>query len=209
MDLGSDTRPLLGTALDTCTGTIAGVPTDSLPSRSPCDEMDVRALIAHLLTVVERIRRVGAGEDPFDFPEVAPEEVGDDAGLARWEEGVHAARSAWEDDESLDRTVTLPWMTAPGRIVAVTYVAEVTVHTWDLARATDQSPDFDPTVVAVSLESMRMALPGEGRREMLEAIVAGRSADGSPAAVPFGEAVETAPDATGIEQLVAWCGRRP
>ena len=204
-----DTRPLLYSALGTLDGTIAAVRPDQLSLPTPCDDFDVRALLAHVLAVVERVARVGAGEDPFGFAETTPDEVGPDCGLSAWRAAAARVRAAWADDRSLDRIVTLPWMTAPARVVAVVYVSELSVHTWDLARATGQDPDFDDEAVGTALGGMRMALPAEGRNDVITGV-----RDRMPEAerrpvVPFDDAVPVADDAPLIDQLVVWCGRRP
>ncbi|MBS1838134.1 MAG: TIGR03086 family protein [Actinobacteria bacterium] len=200
-----DARPLLSTALSTCGEVISAVRPDQFASPTPCDDFDVRDLLAHLLTVIERIVRVGQGADPFAFAPVTADDVGEDAGLGAWRHGVGVAEDAWGHDDALDRVVTLPWMTAPGRIVLLTYLSEVTVHTWDLACATDQTVDFDPDVVATSLAAMHAAMPGDGRSAMLDDM----AEEARPPAAPFLDAVAVDASAAPIDRLVAWCGRRP
>ena len=204
-----DTRPLLYSALGTLDRTVAGVRPEELSLATPCDDYDVRSLLAHLLTVTERVARVGAGEDPFGFAETTPDEVAPDCGLSAWRAAAARARAAWSDDRSLDRIVTLPWMTAPGRVVAVVYVSELSVHTWDLARATGQEPDFDDEAVGTALAGMRMALPAEGRNDVLTGVRDRMPEEERRPVVPFDDAVPVGDDAPLIDQLVAWCGRRP
>ena len=204
-----DTRPLLYSALGTLDRTVAAVRPDQLPLATPCDDYDVRALLAHVLTVIERVARVGAGEDPFGFAETTPDQVGPDCGLSAWRAAAARARAAWADDRSLERIVTLPWMTAPGRAVAVVYVSELSVHTWALARAPGPAPDFDDEAVGAALAGMRMALPAEGRNDVLTGVRDRMPEEERRLVVPFDDAVPVPDDAPLIDQLVAWCGRRP
>ena len=43
------------------------------------------------------------------------------------------------DDAVLDRVLTVPWGTMPGRFVGFGYLQELTVHAWDLAAATGRT----------------------------------------------------------------------
>ena len=83
---------------------------------------------------------------------------------------------------------------------------ELTVHTWDLATATGQQPDWDDTVVTAALEA-RPILPAENRRAVFEEISAAMGLD--EVAIPFAEAVPVQDDAAAIDRLVAWNGRDP
>ena len=69
--------------------------------------MDVRALLSHLVGVLDRIAALGNGEDPFSVTEThAP---GDDWSDAWAKSGTHAAE-AWRDDAVLERPMALPWI---------------------------------------------------------------------------------------------------
>jgi hypothetical protein len=86
------------------------------------------------------------------------------------------------------------------------YFSELTVHTWDLATATGQQPDWDDTVVAAALGA-RPIIPAENRRALFEQISNEMGLD--EVAVPFAEAVPIPDDAPAIDRLVAWNGRDP
>jgi hypothetical protein len=88
------------------------------------------------------------------------------------------------------------------------YLAEITVHTWDLATATGQRPVWDAEVVDIGLGAMQRDLPAEGRTASYEEAFQHMPA-GTPTDPPFAEAVDLPDDASAIEQLVAWTGRRP
>ncbi|MFI8289557.1 TIGR03086 family metal-binding protein [Streptomyces sp. NPDC085614] len=165
--------------------TLDAVRPDQYDLPTPCEEYDVRELARHIVAVLRRFALVGRGGDPMTLPHVAD---------GSWHEAADEARAAWTADPGLlDRPVTLPFGTLPGAAALVVYAGEFTVHTWDLAVATGQSPAWDPAVLAVSLGAMERALPAERRG----------------GGVPFGPVVETAPDAPAVDRLVAWYGRRP
>ena len=139
---------------------------------------------------METIARTGGiGDDTDEVIATVPD--GDWNGA--WATAGDAAATAWSDPSLLARSIELPWATMPGAAVLGMYVSEVTVHTWDLASATNQSVIFDDAIVGASLDGMGQVLPAEYR------------GDG----IPFSEVVAVAADAPLIDRLVAWTGRRP
>ena len=103
----------------------------------------------------------------------------------------------------------LPWAAESGDLALRSYVAEITIHTWDLACATGQNPAWQEDVVAVSLEVMRQILPAEGRSEMFDAIRATMPEEMRGGTDPYAAAVPVGADAPLIDQLVAHVGRLP
>ncbi|GAA4894737.1 TIGR03086 family metal-binding protein [Actinomycetospora straminea] len=191
-----DPRPLLRTALDQVgalvADTPADTPADALDRPTPCTDWDVRALLGHLVGVHRRVAHVGAGghfADVDAVPAVAA--------------GTHAAEIAtaradidrvwFLDDAVLDRVLTVPWGTMPGRFVGFGYVQELTVHAWDLAVATGRTAGLDPALAEAVEETAHRVLPAEPR--------------GGP--IPFDPPVPTAPDADPYTRLVGWLGRDP
>jgi hypothetical protein len=102
--------------------------------------------------------------------------------------------------------MALPWIQGSGAEVLTSYLSELTVHTWDLAVATGQQPEWDDAVVTAALEA-RPILPAENRRALFEQISAAMGV--AEVAIPFGEAVAVPADAPAIDRLVAWNGRDP
>ncbi|GAA4909706.1 uncharacterized protein (TIGR03086 family) [Actinomycetospora succinea] len=187
-----DPRPLLTRALDQVAELVATTPPDAVERPTPCDGWDVRTLLDHLVGVHRRIAHVGAGGHFADVPsdpEVAP--------------GTHVAELAaaradidrvWIQDEAvLDRVLTVPWGTMPGRFVGFGYVQELTVHAWDLGAATGRLEGLDDELALGVEDNARRVLPAEPR--------------GGP--IPFGPPVEVAADAPPYARLVGWLGRDP
>ncbi|MFZ6005293.1 MAG: TIGR03086 family metal-binding protein [Actinomycetota bacterium] len=198
-----DPRPILDRAIAVGGAVIAGVRPDQLTAPTPCPEMDVRAMLRHLVGVLDRIAALGHDEDPFSVTEAdAPDDGWSDA----WATSGRRAADAWCDDAVLERSMALPWIQGSGAEVLTSYFSELTVHTWDLARATGQQPHWDDTVVTAALEA-RQILPAENRRALFEEISAAMGLDG--VAIPFAEAVPVPVDAPAIDRLVAWNGRDP
>ncbi|MEM7286985.1 MAG: TIGR03086 family metal-binding protein [Actinomycetota bacterium] len=198
-----DPRSTFDRAITVAEGIIVAVHPDQLTDPTPCTEMDVRTLLAHLVGVLDRVAALGNDEDPFA---VAETPVADDAWARTWTRSQRRTSDAWSDDTKLERTITLPWLEGTGADVLASYLAELTVHTWDLATATGQDPDWDETVVAAALAAPQI-LPGENRRELFAAIASASGLDEVPE--PFAEVVEVPADAPAIDRLVAWYGRDP
>jgi uncharacterized protein (TIGR03086 family) len=201
-----DVRAVFMRAVDTGTEVIAGVGPDQLDRPTPCEQYNVRDLLGHLVIVLGRVAGIGRGEDPMAMPFVPPT-VADDGWGTAWRAAAHEVQAAWADDDALARTVVLPWHQGPGAEILAGYVNEITVHQWDLATATGQSPDWDPTVVQVAFDAIREILPAEGRAERFAAIVQHMPAEFRDKPAPFAPAVTAPTGAPLIDQLVAWNGR--
>jgi uncharacterized protein (TIGR03086 family) len=206
--LDIDPRILLAAATATATEVVGAVRPEQLADPTPCTEYDVRDLLGHLVGVAHRITLMGRGEDPMSAPDLV-DDVADGAWTTTWVAAVAEARAAWTDDAALDRTVVLPWATDTGGVALLGYVSELTVHTWDIAHATGQHPEWNVDVVGHSLDLIRIWLPGEHRAEIFAEVRKQMGVDAASAPDPFAAVVPVADDAPLIDRLVAWNGRRP
>jgi uncharacterized protein (TIGR03086 family) len=204
---GTDPRDVLARAMATAAAAIGAVHPDQMELPTPCHDFDVQGLLAHLVAVLDRIVVIGNRGNVFEVP-ARSEILPDDRWPARWDATVHSALDAWADDDLLDAERQLPWTVLPGRDALAIYINELTVHTWDLAHATGQQPDWDDEVLTVSLQAIHGQLPDASRAAMW-AEFASAAPEGVRFDAPFADAVEVDPDAPVIERLVAWNGRRP
>lgn len=199
----SDPRPILDRAIATAGSVIAGVRPEQFAASTPCPDMDVRTMLGHLVGVLDRIAALANGDDPFSVVEThSPDDGWGDV----WAEAGRRTAAAWSDDALLEQPMALPWIQGSGAEVLTSYFSELTVHTWDLAAATGQQPEWDDAVVTAALEA-RAILPAENRRAVFEQISAAMGL--AEVAIPFAEAVPVAADAPAIDRLVAWNGRDP
>src|SRR5947209_10715912 len=129
----NDPRPTFSRAAATATTVIDGIRPDQLTNPTPCGEYDVAGLVTHLAEVADRIAVVGRGGDPM-----AAEPSG-----APWPAAIADAIEAWADGAELDHPTKVPWAPESGRQALTAWVMELTVHAWDLAVATGQSPAWD------------------------------------------------------------------
>ncbi|WP_164517945.1 TIGR03086 family metal-binding protein [Mycobacterium sp. P7213] len=200
----TDPRPLLDRAVATGGSVIAGIRPEQLTAPTPCTEMNVQTLLTHLIAVLDRITALGSGGDPFT---VAAPQISDGRWADAWQESARRAAQAWSDDGVLEQPMALPWIQGSGADVLASYLSEVSVHTWDLAVATGQQPDWDDAVIAAALQSAHRILPPANRRALYAEIAAAMGLD--EVAMPFAEAVALPDDAPAIDRLIAWNGRDP
>lgn len=184
-----DLRPQLTRAEQWVETLIAGVRPDQLGNPTPCDEFDVRTLIAHLYTGAGRVEAMAKGLDARTVPLVSDLPDGDLA--AGYHDKAEAGRQAWSEAD-LSAPVTAPWGSAPGAVAIGMYLQEVLAHGWDLAVATGQPSEADQDLAEAALIAGQQTLPEQPR--------------GGP--IPFAPVVESAPEATPTQRLVNWTGRR-
>ena len=201
-----DPRMHLATAIMTARPTIAAITSDQYDLPTPCEGMTVGELAEHIVMAMRRVALAGRGEPRMNWPIDAA-----DVARGEWEpalvEAAHDVQAAW-GDEILDRPTVLPWGEFPGREVLGVYTNEVIVHTWDLARATGQNPEWDPSALEFADSAMHAQLPMADRTEMWNGFKAQLPPE-VPWEDPFGPAVDVPADAPTIDRLVAWNGRTP
>lgn len=187
-----DPRPVFIRAVDQAEQQVANVSPDELNKRTPCADYDVRALLGHVVGVLRKIARVGGGGDARDVPDVI-DGIDDDGWVSAFHQARAAVERVWADDAMLDRMVTLPWATLPGRVALDAYTHEFTAHSWDLAHVTGRLAQLDPDLAVKALEAFPNFAPPEER-----------SGQG-----PFGPALPVPDDADAYTQLAGYLGRQP
>lgn len=204
----SDPRPVFRRCTDLVGSVVAAISPGQLDLPTPCGDFDVRQLLGHVVAAGSRVAQMGRGNDVSPGL-LSPPNVADDGWTEAWGDAAQEMDRAWGDDAALVRVVRLPWIEASGAAVLASYLNEFTVHAWDLATATGQSPLWDDEVVGLALDSIRVVLPSEGRQERFEAIRASLRPHAQNWSSPFADAVAVSNDAPLIDQLVAYNGRRP
>lgn len=193
--MSDDPRPLLTRALDQIGALVAGTEPAHLDRPTPCEGWDVRALLDHVVGVPRRIAHAADGGALVDMPGYV--EIPDGGHVAALAAARAEVDRAWglagHGDAVLDRMLTLPWGTMPGRVAGFAYVQEFTVHAWDLAVATGREGELDAALAEECEPIAHRMVPAESR--------------GAP--VTFGPVVEVDDDAGPYSRLVAWLGRDP
>lgn len=184
---------LLAVARDRAAAVVRGIPDGALDAPTPCSEYDVKALANHLFQVVVEFQKLAAKEES-DFS-ATPDRVGTDPD---WRERFRGEAdrlvTAWSAPGAEEGTAGAWQM--PARLVGCMALLDLTVHPWDLARATGQEyPIGDPEELAAVVRQ-------------LTATVA-ELAPTAKATGVFGDPVPVAEDAPPFERLLAQTGRDP
>ncbi|MEV7901052.1 TIGR03086 family metal-binding protein [Streptomyces anulatus] len=177
---------LLEAAADRALPVVRGIDDGQLGDGTPCAEYDVRALVNHLFQVVVNFQALAAREE-VDFGQV-PEFV---AGDWRGRFGDETARlvEAWSVPGVEEGTTGR--MELPARTVGLMVLGDLTVHAWDLARAT--GADFVPEGRVLDELGPGLAAMAPQAREMKV----------------FGEPFPVGDGASAFERLLAVTGRDP
>ena len=169
--------------LDVLQQVLQGIGDDDLGNQTPCREFDVASLTDHLMNSITLIGTAAGAEIPERdrAASVADQVVG----------AARPAVAAWRR-RGLDGMVPFGPGEAPAAMMARILSLEFLVHAWDYAAATGQTvPPSDEQSERV-LEWARAIITPEGRV---------RAGFDDPADVPD--------DASALDRLLAFTGRRP
>ena len=125
-------------------------------------EWTVADLVAHLVTEQLWVPPLLAGEPHLEgrFPEETSDLLGSDP-FTGWESAADDALSAFAEDDALIRTVHLSRGPTPATEYILEMTADLTVHAWDLAQATEGDTALDGELVTAALVYAER-LPAEG-----------------------------------------------
>lgn len=165
---------------------VAGISDDDLAAPTPCERYRVGDLLRHLFQVVVAFQELAAKRDVDLSSPPGPLPDG-------WRNGFRQQTAllvrAWSEPGAEDGTTGA--MGLPARTVGSMVLLDLTVHPWDLARATGE--DFQPADRVL----------GE-----LTDLVTGMGPTGRSMGA-FGEPVPVAPEAGRFAQLLGATGRDP
>lgn len=111
---------------------------------TPDTDWSTRDLVAHVIDDQQWVPLLLAGKTTSEAKlAVAP--LGDDLAL-EWHRYAASALDAWQQAD-LDREVHLSYDTVTASDYLAEQVGDVTIHSWDLARATGTSEELDDALV--------------------------------------------------------------
>ncbi|MFC0673245.1 TIGR03086 family metal-binding protein [Brachybacterium hainanense] len=173
---------------------VAGVREDQLENPTPCPEMRVRELVAHLHGLAIAFRDAAA---KIDGPTtMTPPDPGASVLAEDWREGAPAALDelgrAWRDPAAWQGMTRAGGVEMPGEVTAMVALDELVLHGWDLAVATGQS--YDPDTAAL---------------EVAEQFCAGIGEDPTERSGLFGPRVPVAADSSRLDRVLGLSGRDP
>jgi len=155
-------------------------------AQTPDVDWNVRQLVSHVIEEQQWVPQLLAGRT-IGEARARMDPLGDDL-LADWQRYSAAATEAWRSAE-LDAPVRLSYDTVPASQYLSEQVADVVVHTWDLARAIGTDDRLDDALVQAAWTVF------EPQRDTLEA------------SGLFASPVPLAPGAPLQSQLLALTGR--
>jgi len=175
MTAPNDSVVVLSRALDQAGDVLAAVHADQLARPTPCGDWDVAHLIGHLV------------DAPMRFLEMARNREPD------WSAGPRAVTGNWAAEFRSNADDLIHHWHQAGDAADARQVdwqtAEIAVHTWDVARATGQSPSLLSEVAERGLAFMSAMLTPDNRGEV------------------FAPAVPVPDDAPVYDRLAAFAGR--
>ncbi|MGC0422807.1 TIGR03086 family metal-binding protein [Embleya sp. AB8] len=159
---------------------LAEVGEEQLALSCPCDQWDVRGLLAHITGAQRGLAAALTGpsepvsEDPREDFEAVVETI-----LATF------------TPERVAASIKTPFGERTGGFLLGLATGDIFVHAWDLARALGEPTDLDPELAETLLDGMRETLPDAARGP-------GRA---------FGPEQPVAADAPAADRLAAFTGR--
>lgn len=164
-------------------GVVGGIAPDQLDRPTPCADFTVRGVLEHMIEGATAFAAAYRGDTPSQ-PDLSDPVGGFGPALTSLGEAIGAPGA-------LDRTVAAPFGELPGETFARFVVLDGLVHGWDMATATGQAYTPSDELVAAA---------DAFARQVLDPLRDGQT---------FAAAVEPAAEATPIERLAAYTGRRP
>lgn len=190
----SDQRPDLAPAVDRLLGVAAGVSDDQLGNVTPCDGRTVSQLVSHVAGLLGAFR-AAADKELGPWTDTNPDAGGgwseaEDGWRETLPERGSALATAWSQSAAWEGMTRAGGVDLPGEVAGLVALSEVSLHGWDLAKATGQEYACDDETAAV-----------------LEGFVGGFDAVGTPGL--YGPAVEVSSSATTFERVLGATGRDP
>jgi uncharacterized protein (TIGR03086 family) len=160
-----DDLDLLALATEEFRRRLAAVDADQHFLPTPCDDWNVNGLVSHVLGGNHMaVRLLEGAHRPEAIGYLAGLPLGEEP-LVTYDEAGAAQLAAFASPGALDRVCEHPMGDVPGAMVLGFRVGDLTLHTWDLAVATDGDTELHPELlerVWTSLQPIRdsVALSG-------------------------------------------------
>ncbi|MFD1148100.1 TIGR03086 family metal-binding protein [Saccharothrix hoggarensis] len=136
---------LINSAVATALEVVDNVEPDQLGAPTPCPDWNVRQLVNHLLFWGPSLAGA-ARKEPVPPPAESEADVDLTTGdwAAALATGLKSTAAAWSEPEAWTGTTSVGSpQQLPATMIGAMVLGETVVHTWDLARATGQSPTWD------------------------------------------------------------------
>lgn len=172
---------------------LSGVRDEQLGGSTPCAQMSVRELVAHVGQLAAAFRAAAAKDlgELTDSPPGADGYLLDHGWRDDYPAWLTAFAQAWRAPQAWEGLTRVGAVDLPAELCGLVALTEVVVHGWDVAVATGQAYVVDDDTAAVLLDH-------------LSAFTAAGPVEGL-----FGPPVEVGDDAGDFERALALSGRDP
>jgi uncharacterized protein (TIGR03086 family) len=173
---------------------LLGVTDDDLTAPTPCPHWTVGDLLDHIMGLTWAFTQAARKQTDAPGTATAPPAPSGSHLPPHWRSRLpgrlEGLAAAWRDPSAWTGTAMAGGVTLPGTAMGTVACNELVMHSWDLARATDQEFAADPRILETLIEFLQ-----QGPRE------------GTPGL--FGPVVEIEDEATLLERALALAGRDP
>src|ERR1700754_4571863 len=118
---------------------LAGVTDEQLNLPTPCEKLPLDAMIAHIGMLAQAFA-AAARKDFGPMTDTPPEEDVhiDSDWRSVYPQRLTALATAWKDQDAWQDMTRAVGIDLPGEVAGSVALAEVVIHGWDVARASDQ-----------------------------------------------------------------------
>jgi uncharacterized protein (TIGR03086 family) len=180
-------------ALDAAHAMIESASPATLPKATPCEGWDARALIEHMIGVVQNFSAAFGGGTLTPPTSQGTAGLAGDSPAASYKQAADALMQAIRKPGALDQTLKLPFGEMPGGQAINIVIGDQSIHTWDLAKALGKPFTIDEDLASGILGLLHQILTPDRRGE----------GKGFAAEVPCPES------ASAQDRLLAFSGRQP
>lgn len=185
-----DPTALLRGAVADAAPNYAQVTADQLELTTPCDGWDLRTLLNHVYSRMTLSTRAARLEPTENFAMVEIDYVGDDPSGA-FERLTTDMLAAWAACDDFTSERVTPLGPIPAEAVLLFGAQDVFIHAWDVAKTLGVAPQLSPEMVDVFTQTHRQSVDEQTR------------------AMFFDPEVPVPADASALDKLVGFLGRRP
>lgn len=173
------------------TAVLNNVRDDQLDAPTPCAEMPLRALVAHVGGLAVAFA-AAARKDLGPLTDTPPEEGGDlePDWRSAYPANLAELAKAWREPDAWAGMTRAGGVDLPGDVAGAVALSEVVIHGWDVARASGQPYDVDAATAEACLAHLAQFEPS-GTEGL------------------FGPAITVSEDAPAIDRIAGRSGRDP
>jgi uncharacterized protein (TIGR03086 family) len=145
-------------ALATTRQFVAGIGDDQWGLPTPCVGWDVRELVNHIVAGNLWAAQLGSGRTIADVgSDLDGDVLGSDPVVA-YDISAESAAAAFEAPGALDAPCAVSYGPVPGSVYAGHRLIDVLIHGWDVASATGQPTQIDPSLIDACWQVVRPQL---------------------------------------------------